>query len=349
MAKLNFDQLTKALGQTSLSPVYLITGDEPLTVQESCDAVRAAARKAGFSERELYHTDSGFQWPQLLYSANSMSLFADRKIIEIRIHDGKPGDAGSKALIEYCRAPAADNLLLLVCPKLERASQNSKWYQAIESIGTVVTIWPVDAKAMPRWIEQRLQRAGIRADSQAIDILASRVEGNLLAAAQEIEKLKLVAQEGIIDGQTMAVAVVDSARYDVFGLVDKALIGNAQGAATTLNGLRAEGSEPTIILWALTREIRALIALKQALSTGQSFEGVARCHGIFDKRVPLVRGALQRLPMPTLRLLLKECAYIDRSIKGMAAGDCWGTLLDVVLTLSGNRAFSGRVLKTLLT
>lgn len=347
MAKLPFEQLNKALAR-QLSPVYLISGDEPLMVQESCDAVRTAARQAGFSERELYHTDSGFQWPQLLHSANSMSLFAERKIIEIRVHNGKPGDAGSKAIIEYCRDPAEDNLLLLVCPKLERASQNSKWYKAIDQIGAVVTIWPVDAKQMPRWIEQRLQRAGIRADSQAVEILASRVEGNLLAAAQEIEKLKLVAQDGFIDGHTMANAVVDSARYDVFGLVDKALTGNAQAAAATLNGLRGEGSEPTIILWALTREIRALIALRQALSSGQALEAVARSHGIFDKRLPMIRGALQRIPMPTLRLLIKECGYIDRTIKGMATGDCWGALLDVVLTLSGNRALSGQVLKTLL-
>lgn len=348
MAKLNFEQLTKGLSKP-LSPVYLITGDEPLMVQESCDAVRAAARQAGFSERELYHTDAGFQWPQLLHSANSMSLFAERKMIEVRIHNGKPGDAGSKAIVEYCQAPAEDNLLLLVSPKLERASQNSKWYKAIDSIGAVVTIWPINPKQMPRWIDQRLQRAGIRADSQAIDILASRVEGNLLAAAQEIEKLKLVAQDGFIDSQTMAYAVVDSARYDVFGLVDKALSGNAQAAAATLNGLRGEGSEPTIILWALTREIRALMALKQALSNGQALEGVARRHGIFDNRLPLIRDALQRMQTPTLRLLIKECAYIDRTIKGMATGDCWGVLLDVVLTLSGNRAFSGRVLKTLLS
>lgn len=348
MAKLSFEQLHKALKQ-QLAPAYLVTGDEPLTVQESCDAVRASARQQGFTERELYHTDSGFQWPQLLHSANSMSLFAERKIIEIRIHNGKPGDAGSKAIVEYCQAPAADNLLLLVCPKLERASQNSKWYKAIDGIGAVVTIWPVNAKQMPRWIEQRLQRAGIRADSQAVDILANRVEGNLLAAAQEIEKLKLVATDGFIDSQTMANAVVDSARYDVFGLVDKALAGDARGAAATLNGLRGEGSEPTIILWALTREVRALMALKQALSNGQALEAVARRHGVFDNRMPAVRGALQRIQMATLRLLIKECAYIDRTIKGMAAGDCWGALLDVVLTLSGNRALSGRVLKTLLS
>lgn len=348
MAKLNPEQLPQAL-QKGLSPAYLITGDEPLLVQESCDAIRAAARKAGFSEREIFHTDAGFQWPQLLQSANSLSLFADKKLLEVRVHNGKPGDLGAKILQEYCAAPSPDNLLLLVCPKLDKATQNSKWYSAIEQIGTVVTVWPIGIKQLPRWIEQRLQRAGIRADSQAIDILAGRVEGNLLAAVQEIEKLKLVAENGMIDAQTMAHAVVDSARYDVFGLVDKALTGNAQGAAASLNGLRGEGTEAMAVLWALTREIRALIALKLALSDGQRLELIARKHGIFETRLPLIRGALQRLSIGTLRLLLRECSYTDRTVKGMAQGDPWEALLDIVLSLAGVRTLDNRSLKTLLS
>jgi DNA polymerase-3 subunit delta len=348
MARLNPEQLPQALAK-SLSPVYLITGDEPLLVQESCDAVRAAARQAGFNERELFHTDAGFQWPQLLQSANSLSLFADKKLLEVRIHNGKPGDLGAKILQAYCETPSADNLLLLLCPKLDKATQNSKWYSAIEQIGTVVTVWPIGIKQLPRWIEQRLQRAGIRADSQAIDILAGRVEGNLLAAVQEIEKLKLAARDGLIDAQTMAQSVVDSARYDVFGLVDKALAGHAQAAATALNGLRGEGTDAMAVLWALSREIRALTALKLALSDGQKLEFVARKHGIFETRLPLIRGALQRLPLGTLRLLLRECGYTDRTVKGMAQGDPWEVLLDIVLTLAGVRTLDNQSLKTLLS
>lgn len=347
MAKLSFDQLGKSLG-SKLSPVYLVSGDEPLLVQEACDAIRGAAKKQGFSERELFHADPHFHWTNLLHSANSMSLFADRKILEVRIPNGKPGDAGSKVIQEYCHAPADDNLLLLVCPKLDKSTQNSKWYKSIEAIGVTVAIWPISAKQLPRWIDQRLQKAGIRADSRAVEILASRVEGNLLAAVQEIEKLKLVAEDGIIDHHTMANAVVDSARYDVFGLVDKALIGNPHAAATTLNGLRGEGSEPTIILWAIVREIRALIAIKQAMSDGQNIDYVAKRNGVFDNRLTIVRAALQRLSMPTLRLLLKESAYADRTIKGMASGDPWGVLLDIIMTLAGTRALSGKVLSTLL-
>ena len=348
MAKLNPDQLPQTL-QRGLASVYLVTGDEPLLVQESCDAIRTAARQAGFSERELFHTDAGFQWPQLLQSANSLSLFADKKLLEVRIHNGKPGDAGAKVLQEYCAAPAPDNLLLLICPKLDKTTQNSKWYSAIEQVGAVVTVWPIGVKQLPRWIDQRLQKAGIRADSQAIDILAGRVEGNLLAAVQEIEKLKLVAENGMIDSRTMAQAVVDSARYDVFGLVDKALSGQAQAAATTLNGLRGEGSDAVVVLWALAREVRALTALKLAQSDGLNLEFIARKHGIFESRLPLIRGALQRLSIGTLRLLLRECAYTDRTVKGMAQGDPWEGLLDIVLTLAGVRTLGNESLKVLLS
>lgn len=346
MAKIPLEQLNKLL--QPLRPVYLITGDEPLLVQEGCDAVRAAAKQQGFSERELFHAEPNFNWHNLLQSANSLSLFADKKLFEVRLPSGKLNEAGSHAILQYCAAPQEDNLLLLVAPKLEKSAANSKWFKTLEPLGVVVTIWPVNAKQLPRWIEQRLQRAGLKADSQAIDILASRVEGNLLAAVQEIEKLKLLSDDGMINSQIMASAVVDSARYNVFGLLDKALAGQAQAAATTLIGLKGEGGEPTIILWAIAREIRALIALKQALHDGQRLEFVGKRYGIFDSRLPMVRGALQRLNMPTLRLLLRECSYADRTIKGMSKGDPWLTLLDLILTLAGTRSLNNKVLSLLI-
>lgn len=347
MAKISIDQLSK-LSPANLKPVYLISGDEALLVQESRDSIRVLAKKAGHSEREQYYTDAGFQWPQLLQSANSMSLFADKKLIEVNIHNGKPGDAGSKAIQEYCRTPADENLLLLTAPKLDRSAQNSKWYKAIDSIGGIITIWPINEKQLPRWIDQRLLKAGIRADSQAVDILAERVEGNLLAASQEIEKLKLIATDGVVNAQTMASAVVDSARYDVFSLVDKALSGHAKAAAITLNGLRGEGNEPIAILWIVTREVRTLIALREAHKTGANLSMVARKHGVFDNRLPLLKAAIQRLNPNTLRLLLKECAYTDRTIKGMASGDPWSIILDILLTLAGTRCLNSKNLQMLI-
>jgi len=347
MSKLSPEQLDK-LDPQNLKPVLLVTGDDPLLSQESCEIIRAKARQSGFTEREIFHTDSSFQWSSLLQCANSMSLFAEKKLIELRIHNGKPGEAGTKVIQEYCSNIPDDNLLLIISPKLERAAQNSKWYKAVDSVGSIITIWPVDEQQMPRWIGQRLKRAGIRADSEAIDILSGRVEGNLLAAVQEIEKLKLIADSQVIDAATMANAVVDSARYNIFGLVDKALAGNPKTATATLNGLRGEGSEPTVILWALTREIRTLLSLKELIASGQRLEHISKKHGVFDKKLPLIRGALQRLSHGNLKILIRECGYADRAIKGAASADPWNVILDIVLTLSGTRCLSGKSLQALL-
>src|SRR5690606_34729471 len=219
MPKLRPEQLGAALAK-QLAPIYLVSGDEPLLIQESCDQIRAAARKNGFSERELYHVETSFDWNQLLSAANSLSLFAEKKIIELRMPSGKPGDKGGKILQEYAESPAPDNLLLIITEKLDGAVQKSKWFKAVESFGQHIQVWPVTAAQLPRWIGLRLQSAGLRADSDAIDLLVSRIEGNLLAAVQEIEKLKLLADNNHINYELMASVVADSARYDVFGLAD---------------------------------------------------------------------------------------------------------------------------------
>ena len=229
MPKLRAEQLGAALTK-QLASIYLVSGDEPLLIQECCDQIRAAARKNGFSERELYHVDTSFDWGQLLAAANSLSLFAEKKIIEVRMPTGKPGDKGGKILQEYAQSPAPDNLLLIVTEKLDGATQKSKWFKAIEDAGQHIQVWPVTPAQLPRWIGVRLQQSGLHADSDAIDLLASRIEGNLLAAAQEIEKLKLLATDNRISYELMASVVADSARYDVFGLTDKALHGDARAA-----------------------------------------------------------------------------------------------------------------------
>lgn len=344
MARINAEQLQNHCN-SPLLPVYFITGDEPLLVQESCDMLRQAARTQGFSERELYHTDANLDWQQLLQSANSMSLFAERKIIEVRSHTAKPNDAAKQALLEYCKNPSPDTLLILVFPKIDRATQNTKWFKAVDSVGGTLQIWPISPKFFPRWVDLRLKSEGLRASSDAIGILASKVEGNLLACVQEIQKLKLVSDDGVIDGRTMANAVVDSARYDIFTLVDRATGGDARAAIRTLQGLREEGTEATIILWALSREIRALNALLFTKQSGGSIESVAKQHGIFDKRIPLVRQALGRLKAGQLRLLLRQCALADRAIKGASKQDAWGLINDITLMLSGVRALSTKALQ----
>lgn len=334
MAKISAEQLTARLKSGS-HPVIWVSGDEPLLVQEAAQQVRHYAQARGFSEREVYHTQASFQWDALLQSANSLSLFASKKLIEVRLHSVKIGDAGNKALQEYCRNSSEDVLLLLISDKADKAAQNTGWAKAVDATGLWVTVWPIKEQQLPRWIDQRLKAGGIKADSQAVGVLASKVEGNLLAALQEIEKLKLLAPEGVLDAPTMANLVMDSARFDVFALVDKILSGRTQAAVVSLNGLRNEGTEALVVLWALAREIRTLLGLKYTEAQGQPLEASARSFGVFPQRLALVKGALARLSARQLETLLQDCALVDRASKGMAKNNPWDELLSIAIRLSG--------------
>jgi DNA polymerase III subunit delta len=334
MAKLRPEQLSAALNK-NLSPIYIVTGDEPLLIQESCDAIRAAARKAGFIERDLFHADTHFDWSQVLASANSMSLFADKKIIEVRLPSGKPGDKGSKALQEYARVPSSDNLLLLITDKLDKDVPKSKWFVALEQQGLHIHHWPVTPENLPQWIHQRLKQAGLQTDNNAVDLLSSRIEGNLLAAVQEIEKLKLLAPGNVVNVELMASVVADNARYDVFGLSEKALRGDVQGAIKMLQGLKAEGADAIAILWALTRDVRSLVQTSLAMSQGKNFELAATQSGVWSNKQSLFRAVLQRIKPAQLQLLLRKANGIDKAVKGMRNAQPWDELLDLLLNIAG--------------
>lgn len=332
--KLYPDKLSRHL-KDQLMPIYLVTGDEPLIVQEACDSIRQAARKAGCEEREVHHAETGFDWQQVLMSANSLSLFADKKIIDLRIPNGKPGDAGAKALIEYATNASPDNILLITCPKLDGNQKRSKWFKALDKQGVVVEVWPIDANRITGWIAQRLKSAGLHADQDALRMLAERAEGNLLAGVQEIEKLKLLSDEKNITPQLINQVVADSARYDVFTLVDRALMGDARSALKTLSGLKGEGTEATVILWALTREIRTLALAAEAVGKGQAEDWALKNAGVWDKRKPMFKQALHRLPLNMLYTLLRKATAIDQSVKGINKGNTWDLLEQLVLKLSG--------------
>ena len=333
--RLKAEQLANHL-EGELSPIYLVSGDEPLLVQEACDSIRAAARATGFDDREVFEAAQHFDWVQVLNEANSLSLFASRKILEVRLPSGKPGKDGGRFLQEYCENISPDNLLLLVLPRLDRSATNSAWFKALDKHGAVIQIWPVNARQMPQWISQRLRAAGIEANAQAIEVLAERVEGNLLAASQEIEKLKLlIGEQKNIDAETMSSVVSDSARYSIFTLVDRALAGESEAAARTLYGLRNEGTEPLAVLWALTRELRTLIKAEEQMAAGEHGSAALQRLGVWQQRQGLVRNALKRLKPAQLNLLLRQTAGIDRAIKGMRDACPWQELNTVVLSLSG--------------
>ena len=329
-------------------PVYVISGDEPLLAQESTDAVRLAARNQGFSGREVFHGEGKFDWGQLHNEANALSLFAEKKIIEVRISNGKPGDKGSKAICELCANPSPDNLLLVILPKLERSAQNSKWMKALESAGAHIQVWPVTGDQLPRWIKQRLLESNITANQQAVEILAERVEGNLLAAVQEIEKLKLLATNGKVDAIMMSSVVADSARYNLFEFVDKVLAGDAQSAARSLRGLHSEGTDAIPLLWAITRELRILIKASEQISRGESRDWALKNAGVWEKRLPLFRSAIQRCSAAHLRMLLYQAGAIDRGIKGMRKADIWDELTTLVLSLAGSQTLKPANIKLLI-
>lgn len=345
--KIKAEQLHSHL-QKQLLPIYIISGDEPLLAQESTDAVRIAARAAGFTEREIFYVEGNYDWNQLLNEVNSLSLFADKKVLEIRIVNGKPGDKGSKALCEICANLNPDNLLLIVLPKLERATQNSKWMKTLESHGAHIQVWPVTGAHLPRWIQQRLQQAGIQANQEAVQILADRVEGNLLAAMQEIEKLKLLALDGKVDANRMSAVVADSARYNLFEFIDRVLMGDAQSAARSLRGLQNEGIEAIPLLWAITRELRILVKASEQVSQGAHSDTALKSAGVWDKRIPLFRNALRRLSPAHLRMLLHQAGAIDRGIKGQRQADIWDEITTLVLSLAGSQTLQPSNIKVLL-
>ena len=345
--KIRAEQLQSHLSK-ELLPVYVISGDEPLLAQESADAVRLAARNKGFSGREVFHGEGKFDWGQLHNEANALSLFAEKKIIEIRISNGKPGDKGSKALCELCANPSPDNLLLVILPKLERSAQNSKWIKALEAVGAHIQVWPITGEQLPRWIKQRLLESNITANQQAVEILAERVEGNLLAAVQEIEKLKLLAIEGKVDAIMMSSVVADSARYNLFEFVDKVLAGDAQSAARSLRGLHNEGTDVIPLLWAITRELRILIKASEQISRGENRDWALKNAGVWEKRLPLFRTAIQRCSAAHLRMLLYQAGAIDRGIKGMRKADIWDELTTLVLSLAGSQTLKPSNVKLLI-
>ncbi len=332
--KLRPEQLEQTL-QSRLAPIYIVSGDEPFQVGEACQLIRQQCRAQGVSEREVFHVDRSFDWYELSASASAMSLFAERKLIEVRLPTGKPGDAGAKALRAYAENPSPDNILLLVTAKLDAAQQRSKWFKALEGAGAFVQIWPIEPARLPQWIQLRLKQRGLQASPEAVKLLADRIEGNLLAADQEMEKLLLLNGPGQIDIQQVIAAVSDSARYDVFSLMDAALMGDAARVCRVLYGLKGEGVEPIALMGAMTYQLRNMCAMAADIQQGDSLDQVLTRHRVWDKRKPLVRGALQRHNLKRWQGFIWRAGEIDRMIKGLAEGTVWDELLQLGLRMAG--------------
>ncbi len=337
--KLKPEQLKQHLS-SGLAPLYLVGGDEPLLIQEACDAIRAAARREGFSERELFTVEPGFDWGTLHEAGAAMSLFSERKLIELRLPSGKPGDKGGKALVAYADQPAPDNLLLIQAGKIEASSRNTKWYKALDKAGAVIQVWPLEPRQLPGWTMRRMQGCGLQPSQEAVTLLVERVEGNLLACAQEIEKLLLLYGPRVLTVEEVANSVADSARFDIYKLVDGALQGDVARTVRIVEGLQGEGVEPVLVLWALSREIRSMASMAFEMSRGSRIEPVLAKWRVWEKRKPLVRAGLQRHSVRVWQQLLRQAADVDGVIKGVRTGNRWDELLQLSLALGGVRLCS---------
>jgi DNA polymerase-3 subunit delta len=344
--KLYLEQLHDHL-QQGLRPLYLLSGDEPLQLGEAADAIRARARQQGFDERQVLHVDGSFDWSGLTAASQTLSLFAERRLIDLRLPSGKPGKEGGAALSDYAANPPPDTVLLVSSGKLDKAAQNSKWFKALDKAGATLQVWPVEPGALPQWVAQRMRARGLSPTPEAARLLAERVEGNMLAAAQEVEKLRLLYGEKggekggatTVDVAMVEQGVADSARYDIFELVDTALLGDGARVARVLEGLRGEGVEPILILWALVREIRTLEEMAYEIEHGASADAVLKARWVWDKRKPAVRAGLKRHNARRWSQLLRRAVRIDRMVKGAEPGEPRDELLQLALLMAGVRLF----------
>lgn len=328
------DALARQL-ERGLDPVYTVCGDEPFLVEDAASKVRAAARDAGYDEREVMHAERGFDWDALTATAASLSLFSSRRIIEIRLPTSKPGDAGAKALVEYCARPPDDTILLVIGGKLDGGTRKSKWVGTLKAAGAFHEYRQIPIGRLGAWIVERMRARGLQPHPDAVELLVQRVEGNLLAAAQEIDKLVLLHGTGAVSADAVRDAVADSARYDLFQCIDTAVAGDSARALHMLDGLRAEGAEPTLVLWALARELRVLASVTAAMARGETVDRALYAARVWESRRSLVRSAAERLRPARVSRLLRRAALADRVIKGMAPGTPWDELSYLTAAVAG--------------
>lgn len=334
--KLSPDRLTAHLGQ-SLGALYIVHGDEPLLVSEAGDAVRQAARHQGFDEREILVSGPGFDWNSVFESTGTLSLFGTRKIIDLRIPNGKPGKEGGDALKQLAStaAPRADDIITLITlPELDWATRKTAWFAALEKQGVAIECNAPPREQLPRWIATRLAAQQQSAPDDALAFIADHVEGNLLAAHQELQKLALLYPAGTLSLDQIRDAVLDVARYSVEHLRMAMLEGNAARCARLLEGLEGEGTAPPLVLWTLANEVRTLARIQSAQHQGQPVAAAMKSERVFDdRRRNALQKALKRLRPGAVRAALAHSARIDRIIKGLAPGDVWDEFLRLSLRL----------------
>ena len=324
------DQLSQHL-QKQLAPLYTVFGDEPLLAIEAADLIRAQARQTGYVEREIFTIDHHFNWQELQQSSNSLSLFGERRLMDMRIPSGKPGNQGSAAIEEYCRALPPDTVTLVTLPKIDKQGQAAKWFKALENAGAMVPVFLVERTRLPAWIGQRLGMQEQKADPDTLQFLADKVEGNLLAAHQEVQKLALLYPAGTLSFDQVKDAVLDVARYDVYQLSDALMIADTARYTRILEGLRGEGAALPFILTILAGQIRSLIIIRKGLDSGRPLMQLMNEARVWGDKQKAVEHAARSIGLKPLVRALLHAAKIDRISKGVAQGDAWDELLQLGL------------------
>lgn len=341
--RLRPEQLARHL-QDGLQPVYVLSGDEPLLLQEARDAICRQAVADGYSEHERHGVERSFSWDRLLGDSQALSLFAERKLLELRF-SGKPDSAASEALQALAARPPEDTLLLIQLPKLDAAAQKARWLTALEQSGVVIQFQPVDATGLPAWLQARARSMGLQLQPEALQLLADRTEGNLLAAAQALDKLHLLHGSEAVDVDAVAAMVSDSTRYSVFDLADAVLAGDAARAARLLLGLESEGEAESVVLWAIQKDLRALtLAAEQMARDGQrqASPQLLSQLGFWSRRQAPAQQALRRLSLTRLQRLSSGLIDVDKAIKGQSGERAWDVLLRLVMAMAGRPLFMAR-------
>jgi len=332
--ELRVEQLGAHLSRT-LAPLYLVHGDEPLLALEAGDVIRAAARAAGATEREVLVVEPGFKLDAFVGANANLGLFGERKLIDLRIPSGKPGTEGAKALERYAAHPNPDNVTLITLPRVDRATQSSPWFAGLADAGVSIAVYPVERDALPRWIAARLAAQGQQASRDTLAFLAEQCEGNLLAARQEIEKLALLLPKGSLDAAAVEDVVADVARYDVFQLSEAWLAGDAARTVRILGTLEAEGEAVTLAIWQLGEDLHALAGVQQAVQAGTPLAAAIRNARAWGKRQNALERAARRVKPATTAPLIAALARLDALAKGLTRGNAWESLQRVALALCG--------------
>jgi len=326
--RVTVEQLPATLGR-GLAHIYLISGDEPLLADEASAAIRLAARAEGFMDRRVFSIERGFSWDELDHVAQSLSLFAERRLFELRMPGGKP-DKGAVRLEQLAVRPPPDVISLIVTDKLDKKAADADWVRAVEKHGVWIPIWPVDAAAMPAWLRTRAKALRMELEPAAAQLIVERVEGNLLAANQELEKLRMLQPNQPISVDLVLRSVGMSARYDVFQLAQAAAAGDAARASHVLSGLKSEGVEPSLILWALVREIRGLWQTRER----ERLRSHARGSGWNLAASPSPQALARIRKLPLARLMVQS-SHVDRIIKGLTPGDAWSAITGITCAFAG--------------